>query len=117
MNVLEPSMRLNLNLFQSLFKGEVMFVSEELAAIVDEFGELKRQVDELSERQEQLRRQLIDAGKRLILGNKFVATFSESPRRNTKWAALIKELDVPQTLVDKFTDNKIVTYVTCTVRE
>jgi hypothetical protein len=94
-----------------------MFVSEELAAIVDEFGELKRQVDELSERQEQLRKQLIDAGQRLILGNKFVATFSESPRRNTKWAAVVKEAAVPQEIVDKFTDNKMVTYVTCTVRE
>jgi hypothetical protein len=88
-----------------------------LAILVDQFGALKRQIDTLTAQQDELRRQLIDTGLKLIVGEKFVITMADNQRKNTKWAELVKEAGVSQELVDKFTEKKTVTYVTCTDKE
>ena len=92
-------------------------VTNDLAILVDQFGALKRQIDTLTVQQDELRKQLIDTGLKLIVGEKFVITMADNQRKNTKWAELVKEAGVSQELVDKFTEKKTVTYVTCTDKE
>lgn len=89
----------------------------ELAEVVDEFGMLKQQIAELEEKEEALRKRLIESGLRLIVGNRYVATLSEKPRRNTDWKAVMEKAAVAQAVVDEFTKSSQVTYVTCTVKE
>lgn len=88
-----------------------------LAEVVDEFGVLKQQIAELEEKEKALRDRLISSGLRLIVGNRFVITLSEKPRRTTDWKSVMEKAAVDQSIVDSFTESKQVTYVTCTVKE
>ena len=88
-----------------------------LAEIVDEFALLREQIKELEQKQEDLRYRLISSGLRLLVGNKFVATLSESPRRNTDWKKVRETANIPQSVIDQFTKTSQVISINCSVKE
>ena len=88
-----------------------------LAEIVDEFALLRAQIKELEQKQEDLRYRLISSGLRLLVGNKFVATLSESPRRNTDWKKVRETANIPQSVIDQFTKTSQVISINCSVKE
>jgi hypothetical protein len=100
-------------------KGRKMSTDDvtNLAEIVDEFALLREQIKELEHKQEDLRYRLILSGLRLLVGNKFVATLSESPRRNTDWKKVRETVGIPQAIIDQFTKTSQVISINCTVKE
>ena len=88
-----------------------------LAEIVDEFALLREQIKELEQKQEELRYRLISSGLRLLVGNKFVATLSESARKNTDWKKVRETANIPQSIIDEFTKTSQVISINCTAKE